>query len=295
VAGGGVTGAPPRAVPRGDRSWWRRIVDGPFPFVIPFVLAFLLLVLYPIVDGFYLGFAPNNFTTLFGDPTYLQSVVNTVLFVVIGVNVKMFLALLLSGFFAIPRWWAKALLALFLLPWAVPAVPGFLTIHFMLNDQYGFINTVLGILGVSSPPAWLISSSWGFGAAVAAYIWKWLPFWTIILLAARTSIPREVYEAAAVDGATGIQRFLRITFPMLRNVYITSVLLSTIWTLGNYNAIYFITGGGPIDSTQVFATLGIKYAFQVGDVSQGVAVALTALPALIPLIVFLVRRLKAQR
>lgn len=272
----------------------RRFVGVAVPFVLPYVLTFALLVVYPVAYGFYLGHSPQNYQRLFQNPTYIQSVINTVLFVGVGVNIKMFLALLLSGFFAIPRWWAKALLVVFLLPWAVPAVPGFLTMHFMLNGQWGFINSLLGTVGIDNPPAWLIDQWWGFAAAVGGYIWKWLPFWTLILLAARTGISSEVYEAAAVDGATGIRRFTQITFPLLRNVYVTSVLLSTIWSLGNYNAIFFVTGGGPIDSTQVFATLGIKYAFQIGDVNQGVAVALTALPVLIPLIIILVRRLKRQ-
>lgn len=271
---------------------WRQLAAGPVPFVVPYLLAFTLLVAYPVGYALYLGHAPGNFRALFSDPTYLHSAINTAVFVMAGVNIKMFLALLLSGFFAIPRWWAKALLAVFLLPWAVPAVPGFLSIHFMLDNQWGLIDTVLRDLGVSDPPTWLISYKWEFTAVIVSYIWKWLPFWTLIMLAARTSISKDIYEAAAMDGAAGIQRFFRITFPMLRNVYATSVLLSTIWTLGDYNTIYFITGGGPIDSTQVFATLGIRYAFQVGDVSQGVAVALTALPVLIPLIFVLVRRLE---
>lgn len=274
---------------------WRRVVDGPAPFVVPYLLAFALLVLYPVAYALYLGHDPGNYRALFSNPTYLHSVINTAVFVAVGVNVKMFLALLLSGFFAIPRWWAKALLAVFLLPWAVPAVPAFLSVHFMLDSQWGFIDTVLGALGVAHPPTWLISYKWGFLAAIVSYIWKWLPFWTLILLAARTGIATEIYEAAAIDGATGVKKFLQITFPMLRNVYVTSVLLSMIWTLGDYNTIFFVTGGGPIDSTQVFATLGIKYAFQVGDVNQGVAVALTALPVLIPLIFILVRRLEDRR
>lgn len=283
------------AASRQGRTSWRRVLDGPVPFVVPYLLAFVLLVVYPVCYALYLGYSPGNYRALFGNPTYLRSVINTVVFVVVGVNVKMFLALLLSGFFAIPRWWSKALLAIFLLPWAVPAVPGFLSIHFMLDSQWGLINTMLRAIGVTDPPTWLVSYRWGFAAALVSYIWKWLPFWTLIMLAARTGISSDVYEAAAVDGATGIRRFFQITFPLLRNVYLTSVLLSMIWTLGDYNTIFFVTGGGPIDSTQVFATLGIKYAFEVGDVNQGVAVALTALPALIPLIMVLVRRLEDNR
>ena len=200
------------------------------------------------------------------------------------------LALLLSGFFAVGTWWIRGLLAISLLPWAIPSVPALLSIHWMLNPQWGMVGTMLGSVGIPNP-AWLIDSAWGLTAAIGAHIWKWLPFWTLIMLAARMAIPQDVYEAAAVDGATGVRRFFWVTFPMLSNVYLTSALLSSIWTLSDYNSINFITGGGPADTTHVLATLGVRYAFDVGDVEQGVAVALSALPVIIPLIVVLVRRL----
>lgn len=264
-------------------------------FVLPYLAVFLLLVVYPVGYGFWLGHEPSTYERLFHDPTYIHAVINTLLYVGIGVNLKLFLALLLSGLFALQRWWTRALLPIFILPWAVPAVSGMLSIHLMLNSQWGMLNTLLGDLGVANPPEWLISYPWAFGSAIASYVWKWLPFWTLILLAARMAISQDVYEAAAVDGATGIRRFLHVSFPLVRNVYLTSILLSTIWTLSDYNTIRFVTGGGPADSTQVFATLGIQYAFQVGDVNSGVAIALTALPLIIPLIAILVHRLKKEQ
>lgn len=269
-------------------------VQWPLIFVIPYLAVFLLLVAYPVGYGFWLGHDTSLYHRLFSDPTYKQAVINTILYVGVGVNVKLVLALLLSGFFAVSRWWIKAILPIFLLPWAIPAVPGMLSIHYMLNGETGMLNTLLGDLGVSQTPNWLVDYKWAMGSAIAAYIWKWLPFWTLILLAARMAISKDIYEAADVDGAVGLRRFFYISFPLLRNVYLTSTLLSTIWTLSDYNTIHFVTGGGPADSTHVFATLGIQYAFEIGDVNQGVAVALTALPLLIPLIVVLVRRLRKE-
>jgi multiple sugar transport system permease protein len=266
------------------------LVNLPVVFAIPFVVVTLLVVVYPVLYGFWLGSDPSLYTSLFADSTYLRAVWNTFLFVGIGVNLKLVLALLLSGFFALGTGWIRGLLAVCLLPWAIPAVPAFLSIQWMLNPQWGMLNTLLGHLGIPSPD-WLVSYPWALGAAIGAYIWKWLPFWTLILLAARMAIPHDIYEAAAVDGATGIRRFRWVTMPMLSNVYLTSTLLSTIWTLSDFNTITFITGAGPADSTHVLATLGIRYAFSVGDLNQAVAVALSALPVIIPLIVILVRRL----
>jgi multiple sugar transport system permease protein len=88
-----------------------------------------------------------------------------------------------------------------------------------------------------------------------------------------------------------MRSFLHITFPLLTSLYVTCTLLSTIWTLGDFNSIYLLTGGGPFDTTHVFATLSIRYAFIIGDLATGVAVALTALPLVVPIVFFLVRRL----
>jgi multiple sugar transport system permease protein len=267
----------------------------PVVFVLPYLLVFVLLVLYPIGYGFYLGSNPANYLNLFGSRIYLRAVVNTVLFVGIGVNLKMFLALLLSGFFASPkRRWPKALLLVFLLPWAIPALPGFLSIHWMFDANYGLVNTVLGSLGLGGTYPWLVHYDSAFAVIIGAYVWKNLPFWTVLFLAARLAVPKEVYEAAAVDGASGVRRFLHVTFPLVRNVYITSTLLSTIWALGDYNTIRFITNGGPFNSTQVFATLGITYAFEGFNISRGVSVVLTALPLVIPLVALLVHRLRRE-
>ncbi|MHA6629784.1 carbohydrate ABC transporter permease [Pseudonocardia sichuanensis] len=279
--------------PKEKPPWPSRLpplVNWPVIFAIPFVLTALLVVVYPVVYGFWMGADPDLYEDLFTDDMYLRTVVNTIIFVGFGVNLKLVLALLLSGFFAVGTWWIRGLLAVSLLPWAIPSVPALLSIHWMLNPQWGMLGTLLGSVGIANPD-WLIDSTWGMTAAIGAHIWKWLPFWTLIMLAARMAIPQDVYEAAAVDGATGLRRFYWVTFPMLSNVFLTSALLSSIWTLSDYNSIHFITGGGPADTTHVLATLGIRFAFDVGDVDQGIAVALTALPVIIPLIIVLVRRL----
>lgn len=285
---------PPHSDRGAERTPWPArlppLVNWPVIFALPFVVATLLVVVYPVVYGFWLGADPDLYEDLFTDDTYLRTVWNTIIFVGFGVNLKLVLALLLSGFFALGNWWIRGLLAISLLPWAIPSVPALLSIHWMLNPQWGMLGTLLGSLGIPNPD-WLIDSTWGMTAAIGAHIWKWLPFWTLIMLAARMAIPQDVYEAAAVDGATGVRRFFWVTFPMLSNVFLTSALLSTIWTLSDYNSIHFVTGGGPADSTHVLATLGVRYAFDVGDIEQGVAVALSALPVIIPLVVVLVRRL----
>ena len=108
------------------------------------------------------------------------------------------------------------------------------------------------------------------------------------------SIPQELYEAAEVDGATGLRRFAHISFPLLANLYLVCTLLSTIFTLGDFNTATFISGGGPALTTHVLATLGIRDAFEIARPDLGVAAVMTALPLMIPLVLILMRKLRTS-
>jgi multiple sugar transport system permease protein len=261
-------------------------------FALPYAAIFLAFVLYPIGYGIYLGSDPALYSELFADPRYLTTVVNTLLYVGIGVNVKMFLAFLLSGFFIRKRWWIKALLVVFILPWATPALPAYMSIHWFLNGQWGMLNNVLYLLFNIDGPVYLNEHWTGLACNIGAYIWKTLPFWTIILLAGRMSVPQELYEAAAVDGATGLKRFAHVTIPLMANLYLVCTLLDMVFALGDFNATYFVSGGGPAMSTEVLATLGIRYAFTTALPRLGVAAVMSALPLLIPLVILLMRKLR---
>ena len=181
-----------------------------------------------------MGSRPALYTLLFSDPRYIDTLVNTLLFVCIGVNVKMFLAFLLSGFFMQRHWWVRALLAVFLLPWALPALSVFLSIHYMLVSQWGLLDLLWSAVTGGDGPLFLVSRSLAMASNIIAYIWKWLPFWTLIFLGTRMAIPREIYEAAAIDGATAIQQTVYVTFPLMANVYLAATLLSTLWTLSDF-------------------------------------------------------------
>jgi multiple sugar transport system permease protein len=109
------------------------------------------------------------------------------------------------------------------------------------------------------------------------------------------AIPRELYEAADVDGASSLQKFTTVTMPLMAGLYLVCTLLSTIWALGDFNAVRFISGGGPALSTHVLATLGIRNAFELGDPRMGMATVLTALPLLIPLVILLMRQLRKNQ
>jgi multiple sugar transport system permease protein len=262
-------------------------------FVVPYAGVLFAFALYPIAYGLWMASSPSLYLTLFASDEYREAVVSTVLYVSIGVNTSLFLSLLLSGFFMRPRRWVRALLVVSMLPWALPAQTGFISFHWMMI-YWGFLNSLLEKLFGLHGPDWLSHYWLALGANIVASTWKTMPFWTLILLAGRMAIPRDLYEAAAVDGATGFRRFVHLVVPVLANLYLVCTLLATIWMLGDFNTPDLVSGGAPVGSTEVLATLGVEYLLDHGKPELGVAAAMTALPVLIPLGFLLICRLQTR-
>ena len=270
--------------PRNPWKFWGRMM------VLPYLLVFLIFVLYPVFYGFWVARDPQNYVKLFEDPIFFRTALNTAIFLVVAVNLKMAIALGLSGFFVLTRWWIKVLAALFILPWALPSIPTILSVRFMLNPEWGVINQLIFRLTQLDGPNWLNDPTLALTFSMLIHIWKSLPFWTLILVAGRLAIPPEQYEAASVDGATSLQKFSFITWPSVKGLYLTSVVLSMIWTLGDFNSVYLLTGGGPADLTHVLATLGIRY-LRLDQIGLAMASIVVALPFVLPLVFLLMKRL----
>src|SRR3954464_11692483 len=259
-------------------------------FLVPYVVIFVVFVVYPVGYGLWLARHPQSYVELFNDPIFAGSVVNTLVFLIVAINLKMVAALLLSGFFVTARPWIKWLSVLFILPWAVPSIPTILSLRFMLNPEWGVINQLIFKLTAEDGPNWLNDPTLALTLAILVHIWKSLPFWTLILIAGRLAIPGELYEAASVDGASNPQKFRHITWPSMQNLYLTCVILSMIWTLGDFNSVYLLTGGGPADLTHVLATLGIRY-LRLDQVDLSMAAIVCAMPLVLPLVYFMMKRL----
>ncbi len=277
------------AVPLHER-WGRKTVLG-LVFCAPLILIFLVLVIYPMLYEIYMGMDWAIYPAIFSDPIFIQTLWNTVLFVGIAVNVKMFLAMTLSGLFNVDHWFVRILAGVFLLPWAIPSLPGILAFRWMLNGQWGIVNKILNDLGLAGYP-WLVRRPTAIGAAVVYHIWKYLPFWTLIFVAGRRAIPKELYEASDIDGAQPLQKFRFISFPMLQNLFMICCLLSMVFTLGDFVIIKIMTGGAPGDSSHVLATLAYRYTFQMGKIDWGVGTFVTALPVTLLFIFILIKKVK---
>jgi multiple sugar transport system permease protein len=283
--------APSREAPAAPagRAWPAAQLWG-VVLVAPYVLVFLVFVLYPVCYGFWIARHPESYVHLFDDPIFARSVANTLVFLIVGINLKMAVALLLSNFFVQARRWIQWLAVLFILPWALPSIPTILSIRFMLNPEWGIVNSLIFRLTGEDGPNWLNDPTLALSLAILTHIWKSLPFWTLILISGRLAIAKDLYESAAVDGATPWQTFRYVTWPSMRTLYLTCTILSMIWTLGDFNSVYLLTGGGPADLTHVLATLGIRY-LRLDSVDLSMAAIVVALPLVLPLVYFMMRRL----
>jgi multiple sugar transport system permease protein len=277
-----------RHLHRSDFAW-------AIAFVVPYAALFVAFVLYPMAYGLRMASSPALYAELWSDPRYLRAAVNTALFVGFAVNLQMVLALLLSGFFARRRLWIKVLLVFFILPWTVPAVPAYLSFHWMLVAYpAGLIDNLLSALFGIAGPFWFKTGWLALICDIVADVWKWLPLWTVVLLGGRMAIPQDLYDAAQVDGASRYRRFVHITLPLLANLYVISTLIAAIWAVGDYTPVLFVSDGAPAFHSEVLSTMGAHYWLDIANPPLGVAAGLTALPVLVVLTILLLRRLRAR-
>jgi multiple sugar transport system permease protein len=258
--------------------------------IAPYLLVFAAFVVYPVAYGFWLARAPSNYVALYNDPIFARAAVNTLIFLVVGINLKMLVALFLSGFFVQSRSWIRWLSVIFILPWAVPSIPTILSVRFMLNPEWGMVNQLIFRFTGDDGPNWLNDPAVALSMAIGVHIWKSLPFWTLILMTGRLAISQDLFEAADVDGANWWQKFRFITWPSMQALYLTCTLLSMIWTLGDFNSVYLLTGGGPADLTHVLSTLGIRY-LRLDQLNLAMASIVCAMPLVLPLVYFMMKRL----
>jgi multiple sugar transport system permease protein len=278
-----LSGAPPSSRLSTPQVWGILLI-------VPYLLVFLAFVVYPVGYGFWLARQPSSYVALFHDPIFARAAVNTLIFLVIGINLKMLMALFLSGFFVQSRSWIKWLSVIFILPWAVPSIPTILSVRFMFNPEWGMVNQLIFKFTGEDGPNWLNDPAVALAMAIGVHIWKSLPFWTLILITGRLAISQDLFEAAEVDGANWWQKFRYITWPSMRALYLTCTLLSMIWTLGDFNSVYLLTGGGPADLTHVLSTLGIRY-LRLDQLSLAMASIVCAMPLVLPLVYFMMKRL----
>jgi multiple sugar transport system permease protein len=258
-----------------------------YPFVRALYLSFFNVV--GVREGAFVGF--QNYINLWSDDLFRRSILTTISFTfwseIFKFSMGIGIALLLHN---LPKWGA-VLGGIILLPYIVPEIVRALAWRILLDPLFGGLNYILvNVLHVMDKgPSYLADTNTALPSVIAVNIWSGIPFFVILFLAGLKAIDKDLYEAAAVDGANAWRRFLHVTLPGLRYVIIVAVLLSTIFTFNSFNLTYLLTGGGPGGATRVYAILAYEYAIQALRTSAGVAVAMTMAPFLFILILFLGR------
>jgi ABC-type sugar transport system permease subunit len=270
-----------------------------YALVTPIIICLLILVIYPFFFAIWISFTNRtvgqagqfvglaNYRYLVNWVDFQATVRNTVVLVVSVQALKLVLgmgiALLLNQ--QIRGW--QAWRGLILLPWAMPAFVAFITWKLLFAPQGGAFNYILLETGlVSSHVDFLSTKALAMPSVIAASFWRGFPFWVIAFLAALQNVPQELYEAAAMDGATAWKRFWHITAPSIRHVVLVVVLLSTIWTTNSFEAVWLMTQGGPSNATMTFPVLAY-FGLQSLRIGEAAAVSVSLLPifALLALIV----------
>ncbi|MFL6113904.1 MAG: carbohydrate ABC transporter permease [Catenulispora sp.] len=209
-------------------------------------------------DAPFIGLA--NYRTIFDDPTFGPALTHTIVFTAASLAFQYTIGLALAVFFSRRFRLSATLRALFLVPWLLPLIVSASTWSWMLNSDSGVINAVLNAVGID-PVNWLTSPQWALTSVIIANIWIGVPFNLVMLYSGLQNIPTELYEAAAVDGASRWQQFRRITFPLLRPVSAITLLLGLVYTLKVFDIIWIMTKGGPADASTTFATWSYRLGF----------------------------------
>lgn len=286
-----------RRAPGGHRTGRRLLVAlEPWLYVSPAVLLIAAVMLVPLAVGISYAFRDiqllnpfsgdfvglDNFRQVFADENFWNALENTLVWTVSALVLQFVFGLILALLLNRPfpgRWLVQALV---FLPWAVPTFLSGLNWAWLFNPVVGPIPHWMVALGLSATPENILSDPrhalWG---PIIAIVWWGIPFFAITLLAALQSIPRDIYEAAEIDGAGTAQRFLSITLPFLAPTIAITLLLRAVWIANSADLIVVMTRGGPADSTQIVASYIFTQAFQRLDFGYASAIAAVLLVLLL--------------
>jgi multiple sugar transport system permease protein len=273
--------------------------------ISPAVFLMLVLLAYPFVLAVYISLTDRvlgepgkfiwlgNFIKLLQDSLFRQTVWNSFIYTVTTVFFKMLLGIILALLLNQEIPCRNLIRGAILLPWIVPTSLSVLTWLWMFDSLFSVVNYILLGLGlISKKLPWLGDPFWAMVSVIIVNTWRGLPFFAVSFLAGLMTIPKELYEAAETDGAKQFRQFWHITLPLLQPVIAVVVLFSTIWTFADFQIVYILTHGGPINATQIFATMAYDVALVAGRIGEGSAISLFLFPALLVVIILMLRYLR---
>jgi len=259
-------------------------------FVLPALIYMLIFVGYPVIRNIILSFqdvtagnlvrgdknfvALGNYAELFKDDVFVSSVWNTLLYTVLCLVFQFVIGFALAMFFSKKFKFAKPVRGLLLVPWMMPVTVTALIFRLLFATDIGVINYVLRSLHIiDANIEWLTTPGPALFALICANVWIGIPFNMILISTGLTTIPKELYESASIDGAGKFQKFVKITLPLLKPTIESVLILGFIYTFKVYDLVYVMTGGGPVNSTHMLSTYSYKLSFEMFKYSKGSAVA----------------------
>ena len=289
-------------VPRAVAAPRRALRLKGYLLVLPAVIYVLALLGFPLVlglwysltdatvvrDGRFIGL--KNFADALRDPTFRLAIRNTLIIATVATAAKITLSVALA-FLLLGAFRGRSVLrTLFVLPWTIPVALSTIAWKWMFHSQFSVINWILLKVGlIDQSIQWLGTPVPAMIAVIVVSTWRAVPFGAIVVMAGLTALPSDVIDAARVDGANWWQRFERVIVPLIAPILFIAVLFDLIFTLTELTVVFLLTGGGPVDQTQVLA----NYALQVGvsgtQLGQGAAIALFMLPVLLVLTIMALR------
>jgi multiple sugar transport system permease protein len=269
-----------------------------FLMALPLILLIALFVLYPALYSLHLAtlnksmerfVGLGNFTFLFKRETFWMVVQQSCIFAITAVIFKAIIGFIVAHFVHnIPAKGQRKWRGMLLVPWVIPPAMSTLAWLWLFDPSYSAFNWILAIFGIGPVP-WTGDAYWARFSVILVNVWIGAPFFMIMYLAALKSVPEQLYEAAAIDGANWWQRMWYVTLPMMRNIIAITALFSLIVTFANFDIVRILTQGGPIDRTHVFATWAFWLGIQGGDIPLGASVSLFMVPILAVAAVFILR------
>jgi multiple sugar transport system permease protein len=258
---------------------------------------FALAVMYAFSDarigspGFhYVGF--ENFSSILQSPSFQAALRNSIVFTVCAQTIVIVCSTILSIALEKPFRGRKFVRFLILLPWVAPISLGAIGWKWILDSIYSVITWVLVWAHVFKPysaPMWLGEPHLAMASVILVHCWRLIPFSTVIMLAGRTAIPKDIPEAAAIDGAGFWRTLFQINIPMMAPIISVALLFGTIFTFTDMTVVYILTAGGPFDSTQVLPSLAFATGIQGSDLAAGAAISIFLVPVLVLIAYFMLR------
>jgi multiple sugar transport system permease protein len=296
VALPGVGAAAPRR--GGLRRLARRKSTVAFLMALPLIALIATLVVYPTFYAVYLAMLNkslerfvglSNFKFLFTRETFWMVVKQSCIFAITAVIFKALIGFCVAHFVHnVPAKGQRKWRGMLLIPWVIPPAMSCLGWFWLLDPSYSAFNWVFVRLGIPAVH-WLGEPNWARFSVILVNVWYGAPFFLIMYLAALKSVPEQLYEAAAIDGANWWQKIWYVTLPMMRNIISITVLFSLIVTFANFDIVRILTAGGPIDRTHIFATWAFLVGINGGDIALGAAVSLFMFPILAVAAYFILR------